>query len=235
MMLERLPELEREFDDVEARLADPELLADQPRYQEVAKRYSELEQLVVPRPRAASAHRGPRDGQGDAERPRRRRPRGHAHRGQRGRGRHRAPRGRAAPPPAAEGPERRQERDRGDPRRRGRRGGQPLRPRPLRHVRRLRRPHGLEARAAGLGPVGHGRLQRRHLPPQGRGGVAPHAPGGRTAPGAAGAGHGEPGPHPHLVGHRHRAARGRGGRGRHRSRTTSRSTSTGRPARAGRA
>jgi peptide chain release factor 1 len=46
MMLERLPELEREFDDVEARLADPELLADQQRYQEVAKRYSELEQLV---------------------------------------------------------------------------------------------------------------------------------------------------------------------------------------------
>jgi peptide chain release factor 1 len=46
MMLERLPELEREFDDVEARLADPELLADQPRYQEVARRYSELEQLV---------------------------------------------------------------------------------------------------------------------------------------------------------------------------------------------
>jgi peptide chain release factor 1 len=45
-MLERLPELEREFDDVEARLADPELLADQPRYQEVARRYSELEQLV---------------------------------------------------------------------------------------------------------------------------------------------------------------------------------------------
>jgi peptide chain release factor 1 len=46
MMLERLPELEREFDDVEARLADPELLADQPRNQEVARRYSELEQLV---------------------------------------------------------------------------------------------------------------------------------------------------------------------------------------------
>jgi peptide chain release factor 1 len=46
MMLERLPELEREFDDVEARLADPELLGDQPRYQEVARRYSELEQLV---------------------------------------------------------------------------------------------------------------------------------------------------------------------------------------------
>ena len=45
-MLERLGELEREFDDVEARLADPDLIADQPRYQQVAKRYRELEPLV---------------------------------------------------------------------------------------------------------------------------------------------------------------------------------------------
>jgi peptide chain release factor 1 len=45
-VLERLGELEREFDDVEARLADPDLIADQPRYQQVAKRYRELEPLV---------------------------------------------------------------------------------------------------------------------------------------------------------------------------------------------
>ena len=45
-MLERLEELEREFAEVEARLADPELLADQPRYQEVARRYRELEAIV---------------------------------------------------------------------------------------------------------------------------------------------------------------------------------------------
>src|SRR5689334_10395591 len=45
-MLDRLAELEREFDDVEARLADPELLADQSRYQDVAKRYRELESIV---------------------------------------------------------------------------------------------------------------------------------------------------------------------------------------------
>jgi peptide chain release factor 1 len=45
-MLDRLSELEREFVDVEARLADPALLGDQTRYQEVAKRYNELEQLV---------------------------------------------------------------------------------------------------------------------------------------------------------------------------------------------
>jgi peptide chain release factor 1 len=45
-MLERLAELEREFEDVEARLADPELIADQPRYQEVTRRYRELEAIV---------------------------------------------------------------------------------------------------------------------------------------------------------------------------------------------
>jgi peptide chain release factor 1 len=45
-MLERLEELEREFADVEARLADPELLADQARYQDVARRYRELEAIV---------------------------------------------------------------------------------------------------------------------------------------------------------------------------------------------
>ncbi len=45
-MLERLVELEREFEDVEARLADPDLLADQARYQDVTRRYRELEALV---------------------------------------------------------------------------------------------------------------------------------------------------------------------------------------------
>jgi peptide chain release factor 1 len=46
-VLERLRELEREYDDVEARLADPALIADQPRYQQVTKRYRELEPLVA--------------------------------------------------------------------------------------------------------------------------------------------------------------------------------------------
>ena len=45
-MLERLAELDKEFHDVEARLADPDLIADQPRYQQVAKRYRELEPIV---------------------------------------------------------------------------------------------------------------------------------------------------------------------------------------------
>ncbi len=43
---DRLADLEQEFLDVEARLADPDLLADQGRYGEVAKRYKELEAIV---------------------------------------------------------------------------------------------------------------------------------------------------------------------------------------------
>lgn len=45
-MLDRLGDLEREFDDVEARLADPQVIADQRRYGEVARRYKELEEIV---------------------------------------------------------------------------------------------------------------------------------------------------------------------------------------------
>src|SRR5688572_24045714 len=45
-MLERLRDLEREHQDLEARLGDPDLLADQARYQEVARRYSELGPIV---------------------------------------------------------------------------------------------------------------------------------------------------------------------------------------------
>jgi peptide chain release factor 1 len=47
-VLDRLEDLEREMSEVEARLADPELIADQARYQEVTKRYRELEALVTP-------------------------------------------------------------------------------------------------------------------------------------------------------------------------------------------
>ena len=46
-MRDRLDDLENEFLEVEARLADPALLADQTRYSEVAKRYRELEAIVV--------------------------------------------------------------------------------------------------------------------------------------------------------------------------------------------
>jgi peptide chain release factor 1 len=45
-VLDRLAELEGEFHDLEARLGDPDLIADQPRYQQVAKRYREIEPIV---------------------------------------------------------------------------------------------------------------------------------------------------------------------------------------------
>jgi peptide chain release factor 1 len=46
-VLDRLDYLEKEFFEVEARLADPALLGDQTRYSEVAKRYRELEAIVT--------------------------------------------------------------------------------------------------------------------------------------------------------------------------------------------
>jgi peptide chain release factor 1 len=45
-MLDRLRDLEREHQDLEARLGDPALIADQSRYQDVARRYSELGPIV---------------------------------------------------------------------------------------------------------------------------------------------------------------------------------------------
>ena len=46
-MLDRLAELEREFAEVNARLADPDVFADQSRYRELAKRHKELEAIVA--------------------------------------------------------------------------------------------------------------------------------------------------------------------------------------------
>ncbi|HEU5084045.1 MAG TPA: peptide chain release factor 1, partial [Acidimicrobiales bacterium] len=45
-MLDRLETLEREFLELQARLGDPELIADQARYAEAARRYRELEEIV---------------------------------------------------------------------------------------------------------------------------------------------------------------------------------------------
>jgi peptide chain release factor 1 len=46
-MLDRLDALEREFADVEARLADPDVFADQTRYAELARRHKELDAIVT--------------------------------------------------------------------------------------------------------------------------------------------------------------------------------------------
>ena len=45
-LLDRLPDLERERDDLEASLADPVLLADQRRYADASRRYRDLDELV---------------------------------------------------------------------------------------------------------------------------------------------------------------------------------------------
>lgn len=45
-MLDRLDALEREYLDLQARLGDPELIADQHRYADAARRYRELEEIV---------------------------------------------------------------------------------------------------------------------------------------------------------------------------------------------
>ncbi|MFP4513979.1 MAG: peptide chain release factor 1 [Acidimicrobiales bacterium] len=46
-MFERLESLEQEFDDVEARLADPAVIADQSIYTDLTRRYRELEAIVT--------------------------------------------------------------------------------------------------------------------------------------------------------------------------------------------
>jgi peptide chain release factor 1 len=46
-VLERLDELEREYLEAEARLADPDVIADQSRYQALAKRYRDLGAIVT--------------------------------------------------------------------------------------------------------------------------------------------------------------------------------------------
>ena len=45
-MLDRVDALEREFLDLQARLGDPELIADQRRYADASRRYRELEEIV---------------------------------------------------------------------------------------------------------------------------------------------------------------------------------------------
>jgi len=45
-MLDRLPDLEREHGEVERSLADPAIIADQPRYTELSRRYRDLGDLV---------------------------------------------------------------------------------------------------------------------------------------------------------------------------------------------
>ena len=45
-MFERLDEIERTYEDVERQLADPEVIADQPRLIELSRRHAELGEVV---------------------------------------------------------------------------------------------------------------------------------------------------------------------------------------------
>src|SRR4051812_17299138 len=46
-MLDKLEALERELDDVQARMADPDVHSDQSKYAELARRYHDLEPIVA--------------------------------------------------------------------------------------------------------------------------------------------------------------------------------------------
>ena len=210
-------------------MSDPAVIADRERYAEVGREYRELQparELAVEyatlkddlegRARAARGGRGRGDAQG--------RRRGAGAAGGAGRG-----------DPPGDGrarPQRRQERDRRDPRRHRRRRGGAVRRRPLQDADPLRR----GARLLDRGPLavglGDGRLQGRDLRGQGRRRLLGLQVRGRHPPRAAGAGDrvARGGSTPRR--RRSRCCR-RPRRSRSRStRTTSRSTSTAPPGRA---
>jgi peptide chain release factor 1 len=55
IVLERLADLEKEYDEISARLADPAVIADPRRYADTARRYKELEEIVLRSRRLAEA------------------------------------------------------------------------------------------------------------------------------------------------------------------------------------
>ena len=118
---------------------------------------------------------------------------------------------------AAQGPQRRAQRHHRDPWRRGRRGGEPVRPDLYEMYLRYAERHRVEGRGARPTDASDmGGFNEVDLPREGRRRLAPPQARGGPAPGPAGAGDRVPGPDPHLVGDGHRAARGRGGRRPHR-------------------
>ena len=64
-MLDRLEALEDEFDEVERRLSDPEVFADQTKYRDLARRHKELE-AIVERSRALRRHTADSTGRSSA-------------------------------------------------------------------------------------------------------------------------------------------------------------------------
>ena len=199
-VLTRLAGLDEEYDAIEARLADPEVIADQHRLRDASRRYKELRRRrrLPPLP----ARRGDRRRPGAARRGHRRRARAGPDRGGRGRARPGRPRGGAqaccsCPHDPNDGKDVIVEI-------RGAEGGEEanLFARDLfemyqAYALRSR----LEARGAVGRPVRPRRLQPDHVRGAGRRRVEPPEVRGRPAPRAAGAGHREPGTGPHVVGH----------------------------------
>ncbi len=218
MSSERLAALLDEYAELEQRLADPAIHADQGTARRVGRRYAELvplhkaaAELEQARADLAAARELAAEDASfaaEAEAIAATLP-----------GAGGAPR-RAADPAR---PARRQGRDRRDQGRRGRRGVGAVRRRPAADVHPVRRAARLGHRGdrrPGLRPRrGQGRLAGDQDQGGARGRqrrLVPAEVGGRRAPRAAGAGHRVAGAHPHQRGRRAGAARGGGGRRHHR-------------------
>jgi hypothetical protein len=141
-MNERMQELEREYEAVLAELNDPNLSSDPDRLREVSRAtgarggpVAELAAAAGAESDLEAAREMVRDSSGDE------RELAQAEVAQ-AEARHRPAGGGAPAPAGAEGSQRRPQRDHGDPWRRGRGGGQPLRQGPLRDVHPLRRRRG---------------------------------------------------------------------------------------------
>ena len=231
-MLERLAGLETEFADVEARLADPDVFADQARYRELATRHKELDAIV-------SRYRELRHRTDDLELAKQ------MLSDSAGDDREFA---RTEAETAAADIERLEAElkvlllptDPNDDRNviveiRGAEGGEEanLFARDLFQMYQgFAATSGMEARGPRIRSVTDGRVQRDHVPGQRRRRLDTNEARSRPAPRAARARHGIAGPDPHLVGHGDGVARSRGGRCRDRRMATFRSTCTDRPARA---
>ena len=143
-VLDRLSGLESEYESVLIQLSDPAVISDQRRLRDASRRHKELEPVVAAfreyravaadlataREMLADLAAAPRRPNGDSDPPQPMRDDRAVLRQEMDSGRDPPARtGRAAQaPPAAHGPQRRQERHHRDPRRRGRRGGEPVCP-----------------------------------------------------------------------------------------------------------
>ena len=186
-------------------MSDPEVIGDRNRLAEAGRAFSTLEPAASARARSGAARTDDLagaqelldEGEDDAE---------VREMLETARGAGRRARGGDPPRDGRDGPQRRQGRDRRDPRGRGRRRGRPVGGRPVPDAHQVRR-------AARLQDRHDGRLRRLvHVRDRRRRRVLRVQVRGRHAPRPARAGDRVPGPHPHVDRDGRRAAGGRGGR-----------------------